>query len=237
MSCTRHFMLGIAAAIVAAIAIVPQRAEAQGTEHWLCPDRRVSVAAPTEAVAQTVCRQSARAREILAACGITAGNNLSVQVTRALTTAPGFRRAGEYDPTLRRVRLLPFATYARHVKPRLGSTPVVARVLHASVAAHEIAHGIFHEHTRHLDLPETAHEYVAYVVQLSSLPADVQKALMEQNDIFHVGNLFVFSYFLLLADPERFALNAYRHFHQPENGCGFLSRLVEGKVHFPPRSD
>jgi hypothetical protein len=222
-----------------ALVLMPGTAtrEAQAADRWLCPDGRVSVTALSERSAHMVCAQAARARAFLAQCGVFGRQELDVRVTRDLLSPSGWRRSGDYDPSTRRVRLLPFAAYALTVKPRIGSAPVLARTLHASVASHEIAHGIFHEHTRHLDLPDTAHEYVAYAVQLSTLPEEVQKALAEHKDLRPIGNLFQFSYFLLRADPERFALAAWRHFNQPENGCAFLDRLVRGQVHFPPPGD
>lgn len=223
--------------LVTAAMMASATSQARPADRWLCPDSLVSVAAPSEAAAVMVCSQAARARAFLARCGIVGRHQLDVRVGRDLLDPTGWRRSGDFDPTTRRVRLLPLADYARIVKPRFGAAPVLARTLHASVAAHEIAHGIFHEHTRHLDLPDTAHEYVAYAVQLSTLPDEVQKALAGHNEIKPVGNLFIFSYFLLRADPERFALHAWRHFNQPENGCAFLDRLVEGKVHFPPPSE
>jgi hypothetical protein len=210
---------------------------AAADEGWQCADRRVDVTAPSRASAAIICDQADKARAFLAGCGIEARHPLSVRVTRDLSKSAGWRKSGDFDASTGRVRLLPFLSYLRVSKQKPSNTLAFARVMHASIAAHEIAHGIFHERSAHLDLPETAHEYVAYVVQFATLPPDLQKSLSEQDDLPAVTNLFMFSFFLLRADPERFALNAYRHFHQPENGCGFLHRVLESRVHFPPPSD
>ena len=229
-------LLAIAAAVLTVtIALLPTRAAAD--ESWQCADPRVDVTTTSKTSAAIICDQAERARAFLATCGIEGSHPLSVRVTRDLVNDPGWRKGGDFDPATGRVRLLPSMSYLRVSKQKPVPTPAIARVMHASIVAHEIAHGIFHERTAHLDLPDTAHEYVAYVVQFSTLPVELQKSLIEQAALPPVTNLFTFSYFLLIADPERFALNAYRHFHQTENGCGFLRRVLEGKVHFPPPSD
>lgn len=236
MSALRTVLIASVTALCAVAAGVP----AQGTGssatngHWRCANGLISVDAPSRSSAGMVCQQAERARAFLAACGIDGRPPLTVKVMNDFEASSGLKKAGDYDPTSARVRLLAFASYARMAKPRLGTTPVLARVLHASVAAHEIAHGIFHDHVKDLDLPETAHEYVAYVVQLGTLPRDVQERLLAQSDVLPVNNLFIFSFFLLRADPERFAFNAWRHFNQPENGCAFLQKVIASKVHFPP---
>lgn len=236
MSRLHGSLIAIAAALLAASSSLwPDTASA--TEHWQCPDPRISVAVPSQTSAAVICDQADKARAFLAACGIEASHPLSVRVTRDLSNTSGLRKSGDFDPTTGRVRLLPFISYLRVSKQKPAYAPTIARVMHASIAAHEIAHGIFHERSAHLDLPETAHEYVAYVVQFSTLPKDMQMRLVEQADLPAITNLFMFSFFLLRADPERFAINAYRHFHQPENGCGFLQRILDSKVHFPPPSD
>lgn len=211
---------------------VPQRVS------WHCADGLVSVRAPSKDAAGMVCQQAEFAREFLGSCGITSAAPLSVVVSSSAAQTLGRDKAGSYDPSKARASLMSLATYARKFRPRFGSTPVMARELHASVAVHEIAHGIFHDRSRDLDLPATAHEYVAYVAQLASLPAAIRAGLLAEHGGTHVSdNLFIFSFFLLTADPERFAINAWRHFNHAGNGCAFLHKVVSGQVHFPPLGD
>ncbi|MEQ1717105.1 MAG: DUF6639 family protein [Hyphomicrobium sp.] len=227
--------VGLAVSAIAALT-VPHDAVAQHTSVWSCTDGLVAVKATSESAAETVCEQAAKAREFLGTCGITGRSELMVHVTPFMARTRG-RRVGDYNPAQARIRLLPYSSFVRISKPTLGLTPVLSRILHASVAAHEIAHGIFHDHIGQRVLTDNAHEYVAYVVQLSTLPEAVQKNLREENAGPPVTNLFMFSFFLLMADPERFGLAAWRHFHQPENGCAFLHRVAAGAVHFPPPGD
>ena len=111
-----------------------QSARAASGERWRCGEG-VSVVAPTEAAAGSVCAQAAKARDFLDGCGISSHHDISVHITPTLSRFGLLHRAGDYDPALRRARLLPLASYLRIAKPRLGSTPIAAHVLHASVAA------------------------------------------------------------------------------------------------------
>lgn len=232
----RYSMISFAvSAIVAGLSVAP--ASAQSPQRWLCGDGMTSVSAISEASAKAICGQGDKARAFLAACGLEGRHPISIHVTRSIPSEGAERKGGDFDPQTSSIRLVPLVTYMRTSKQRFGTNVATARILHASIAAHEVAHGVFHEHAAALDLPETAHEYVAYVTQLSTLPIDVQRSILEQSEGPPINNLFTFSFFLLRADPERFAIAAWRHFNQPENRCGFLHRVLAGKVHFPPPSD
>ena len=113
---------------------------------------------------------------------------------------------------------------------------------YAGVVAHEVAHAVFAHaasanNTFTPDLPATAHEYVAYVVQMMSFSETTRRRILARDPPAPVSNLFLFSFFLLYADPERFAVNAFAHFALPENGCSFIGRILRGEAHFPPASD
>lgn len=203
---------------------------------WQCADGRTIVASTSRHLAARICAQAELARQFLGRCGIEGRGPLRIATQQVLGRART-QKAGVYEPASGTIRLLAYAAFVKAGRRTIGETRVMTRVLHASVATHEVAHGIFHEHAAAVDLPETAHEYVAYVAQLSTLPAEVRDDLARQNDVPRVANLFTFSHFLLYADPERFALAAWRHFHQPENGCAFLHAVVAGKIHFPPIGD
>lgn len=210
--------------------------ETNRSGDWQCPDGRTTVANSSRHLAARICAQAELARQFLGRCGIEGRAPLRISMSQVLGRSRK-QKAGEYDPSTGTIRLLAYAAFVKAGWRAIGETHVVTRVLHASVATHEVAHGVFHEHAAAADLPETAHEYVAYVAQLSTLPADVRDDLARQNELPRIANLFTFSHFLLYADPERFAIAAWRHFHQPENGCAFLHAVVEGKVHFPPIGD
>ena len=218
-------------------ALIPLPAGAAPPSHWMCGDGSTSVQAMSENGARSICDQGEKARVFLAGCGIASNAPLDIRVSREMTSEQALRKGGDFDPQTGRIRMLPLVTYMKASRQRFGTSIATARLLHGSIAAHEVAHGVFYDQAAALDLPETAHEYVAYVTQLSTLPVDTQRSIAEHSAGSAINNLFVFSFFLLRADPERFALTAWQHFHQPENGCAFLHRVLKREVHFPPPSD
>jgi hypothetical protein len=149
----------------------------------------------------------------------------------------GVSKWGEFLPGASRVTVLSAATHGKIGRFRFDETDMAATEHYAGIVAHEIAHAIFYDVSQELDLPKTAHEYVAYVVQIMSYSDATRRRILAREPPIPSSNLFVFSHFLLLADPHRFGINAYAHFAQPENGCAFLAAVMQGKEHFPPGTE
>lgn len=112
---------------------------------------------------------------------------------------------------------------------------------HISIIAHEIAH-IFAQYnfdllaefeSEILKMGTGVQEYIAYVVQLSSLEDNFLKQILQQydpRDIFsheHQINAFVFA-----LDPEKFGIMAYRHFYSlsPNQQRDILKRIFSNEL-------
>jgi hypothetical protein len=75
-----------------------------------------------------------------------------------------------------------------------------------------------------------AHEYIAYVVQLATLPDVLQQQLLASfsNPAFYhereINGIF------LQLDPEVFAVKAYRHFVTQSDPQTFFQRLLNSRL-------
>lgn len=76
----------------------------------------------------------------------------------------------------------------------------------------------------------TANEYIAAVVQISTLPSGERKTIMRNYPEvagFDKKEEITMAYYML--DPSKFMLNSYLHYSKPENGLKFIRRLfIEG---------
>lgn len=212
-------------------------ARAEETAQWSCPGARVTVSTPHFGEARRVCAAARAPIDLLGQCGFRLRNPVTITVADDVYLLSAIKTVGDYLPGTGHVRVMSNAGFARYTRAAIADVEVPVADLYRSVVAHELAHAIFHDNTEHLDLPQTAHEYVAYAVQISTLPESVRATALQSDAKAARSNLFSFSQFLLAADPERFALIAWEHFNRPENGCAFLRSVVEGKAHFPPPSD
>jgi len=112
---------------------------------------------------------------------------------------------------------------------------------HISIITHEIAH-IFAQYNFDLlaefesEIPKMGtgvQEYIAYVVQLSSIEKSILKLILQQynpHDIFsheHQINELVFA-----LDPEKFGIMAYRHFYSlfPKQQRNILKRIFSNEL-------
>lgn len=183
------------------------------------------------------CEGAMIAKQELGRCGFHPRRSLRIGIVSVVYDGNGARQLGDYQPYLDRIRLLSKSAFRQLANSTFMDVSISETELYRSVAAHEAAHAIFEPYTRHLDLPINAQEYVAYAIQVMAFPADVRERMLNAGTDVAVNNLFHFSHFLLFADPQRFAVQAYRHFRAPGNSCDFLHAIVAQRVHFPPGTE
>jgi hypothetical protein len=97
--------------------------------------------------------------------------------------------------------------------------------LHRSLIVHEVTHAIVHQNLK-VPASHAIHEYIAAVIQLGTLSRhsrDAYLARFASEDVFTDA---MFNDLVEAMNPARFAAAAYRHFHQPGNGCIFVRRLL-----------
>ena len=205
--------------------------------RWRCADIAVSVQSASSADAQRVCTAAKISADVLSTCGLSLRRLIDVEVTDKVYLLSGESKWGEFLSGASRVRVLSSAMHQELARSAFDKTKVPLEEHYSSIVAHEIAHAIFYDHTVGLDLPQTAHEYVAYILQMKAFSVETLKHILDREQRIYTSNLFVFSHFLMFADPDRYGVIAYIHFTHPDNGCEFLKNVMLGKVHFPPPSD
>lgn len=226
-----------AAWLALSVALSPQAAAHEISSRPSCLGGRVVIDGADEYEAELVCRGITAAAEMLGRCGYAPPVSVAVEFASRLVDVDGFARRGEYVSGTRLIRLQTLAAFMTANKPSFAGVSISYGALYASIAAHEMTHAIFNEAASHRDLVPAAHEYVAYTIQVATLPSGVRDALLAKYSEPPAESLFVFSPFLLYADPERFAVAAWRHFTGAGNGCSMLDRIASENVHFPPPGD
>lgn len=97
-----------------------------------------------------------------------------------------------------------------------------------SVVVYELAHAAA-EHTLRAGATSRADmEYIAYAMQIESLPAKARAALRAEWPVQVPVPQERMNDFVLSFVPHRFALLAWTHFDTEGNGCAFIEELLTG---------
>lgn len=139
---------------------------------------------------------------------------------------PSFRILGQFDAKQNRIMVTSIDGQREMAKekPIFGVPYDVA--LFRSVVAHEVAHAIA-EDNFHVEEPtRLAHEYIAYIVQLATMPAQLSQRVFES----HPGRAFEseleINPLIYGLNPDLFAVKAYWHYQSPGVGVTFLQTLL-----------
>ncbi len=184
-----------------------------------------------------ICTAAHDAAGFMEARGLAFPAALQVQVHTGELKIGGLDVFGCFDAQSGVIRLLDFegCTKAglRH-KPYRRLPP---KALYRSIVVHEVAHRVFRENLGRRSLGRTAHEYVAYAVQISLMPEDVRKRFLAALRRSPPTDFSRFSEMLLLMAPATFGAMAYDHFTALEAERNVLGDIVKGRVRFPKAVD
>jgi len=104
------------------------------------------------------------------------------------------------------------------------------RDLYRSIVAHEVAH-LIADHNFAMESPSrAAHEYIAYVTQLATMPPDLRDRILTNSPGEGFRTSTQINLIIYMFSPDKFAVGAYRHFVRAENGAAFFRRLLTGEI-------
>ncbi len=106
-------------------------------------------------------------------------------------------------------------------------------VLFDSLLVHEISHALAYQSSLAPPRTTAEAEYIAYAMQLESLPADVRDDFVASHPVTQPVSLMGLNDIILSFSPEVFAVKAWTHFRTEGNGCEFIRSILEQKVNFP----
>ena len=102
--------------------------------------------------------------------------------------------------------------------------------LYRSLVTHEVAHAIAGCNFSISDPTTHAHEYVAYVTMLAAMNPVLREKIMASNPGMGFAQLTEINELTHAFDPERFGVEAYRHYRKKEHGDMFLRKVLSGQV-------
>jgi hypothetical protein len=176
------------------------------------------------------CAAATLALELLAPCRLSLRRPLQVQVGNEPPHPFGQAMLGFFDSEREQAYIAGYANISR----RLGGGPLAElprSEVFKSIVVHEIAHAAMHQNAPAAALSHVASEYLAYALQIESLPAAHRATFLQSVAGGSIDGL-VFSDVMLQLDAHVFAAYAYAHLKASPDRCGRLSELVTGEADF-----
>ncbi len=191
-----------------------------------CAEGQAEVTASAEGDRHTACLGAAKAIRFLTALGLPVRQPLSIAVVDRLDWASDVGILGLYDPRTKQVRVRSAAALQLGSGEEGGFGVPLDADMRAGIAAHEVTHAILDQYAAEYPLDRASHEYLAYTVQLATLPPPTRARILAATDVSGFDTVTQASPLYLAIDPGRFAVNAYLHFRDAGEPRVVLTRLV-----------
>lgn len=194
-----------------------------------CPGEPVATFAWTATDSERICAAATRAIAFLRAAGLTPPASIEIRPLAQRRRSDAAQPLGQYDAGTGVVALVRYeaaVSASRAHAPAFGLP--MSPELWQSFVGHEVAHAVAAAHfTAVAARRAAAGEYVAAVVQLSTMPQGLLRAILEQHDAAAFGDAGEITMLLYQLSPAVFAVKAYRHYLAlGDEGPAFLAMLL-----------
>lgn len=198
-----------------------------------CPGTSVIVQSAEPGEAAAICHAATMATSLLSRCGIARDLDLWVTLVEEVRHPCGAAVLGQYLTNEDRIELTTFSACIDALGPDNAYRQLPLPEAWRSLAVHEITHGIASCAARNKNLAPMAQEYIAYTIQMLSLPVASRQKLLDAMPGKPPSGTGSFNELYHAIAPLRFGVDAYRHYSAMPDGCAFLNQVLRGEVEFP----
>ncbi|SLN39936.1 hypothetical protein ROJ8625_01877 [Roseivivax jejudonensis] len=202
--------------------------EAGGEPRLLCDDASLTVEGGSAAVRQRICDVVAREVPKLASCNVRVPADLTLRIEKDL--APDCMGLFHCGKSL--IQLLPPDLMSERRRPDRAFATVPDGAYFDSVIVHELTHAAYDAVPCPFTHCVATTEYVAYAMQIRSLPPGARAAFEAASEIDHDIARDELNAMYYAFAPDRFAQKAWLHFTQREDGCALIGQVMDGAVFF-----
>lgn len=211
----------------AAAAAIALAATAGSANPLACDGIPVTVRAVDAALAARICEAASRALPRLAECGVELSHPQTVEVADSLPQGcRGIYHCGE-----NRIEVLSPEALQRERLEEGPFHPLPTLVYFDSVIAHELAHAAYDAVPCPYDDCLATSEYVAYAMQVRSLPPEHRAAFEAEIEMDVRVRRHDISPITLMLAPGSFAGKVWSHFAQREDGCAYVAQMMAGELY------
>jgi len=193
-----------------------------------CPVGDIVVVDAAPADVDMVCGAAAETTAYMEALGLRATRPVTkFYLVNTIGHAHFSSSIGAYDAAADRIEILNYDAALKLMPARPAFGVTMNQALYRSFVVHEIAHATANPNFAHPPAGP-AHEYIAYTVQLALMDPALRAQVLSNVPAQAFDRLSEVGDYLLMLDPNRFAVMSYRHFVRPENGAIAFEHLLTG---------
>ncbi len=181
---------------------------------------------------ESVCKAAHAALDLLRQCGIESAEDLRISIREELVHPAGLPVFAFFHAPENQIEITDFETFKSLIQPGNVYFRLPQRSLYESLIAHEVTHAVTCRMMQGIDCKRIALEYMASVIQVATMSDESRQILLDAFPASGPVELEVFNLFNFYSAPQWFVANAYRHYRELDNSCGFLQDILAGKVMF-----
>ena len=174
-------------------------------------------------------------RDALGECGLVQQRPIAIGVMDGLSHPMGTCLA-YFDCDEEAIRLTSPASYRVILDPDTPYTRLPEEVLTKALLTHEMAHALVIQTAGERQIDVVDQEYIAAAMELHLMEPRHRATILESAPMEAPPGEPLIDIWIYGFAPRWFAVNAWRHFQEPENGCALIRRIVIGEESFSKAS-
>lgn len=195
-----------------------------------CVGTNTTVYAESANDIRLACAGAADAASFLSQLGLTVDTVMRVDVLDVISVQiwenSSFRVLGEFDAKQNRIKVTSTDGQREMAKEKPIFGIPYDEAFFRGVVAHEVAHAIADDNFQVAEPSRMAHEYIAYVVQLATMPARSRQQVLDHYQATAFSTELEINPMIYGLNPDVFAVKSYLHFLKPDTGIAFVQRLL-----------
>jgi hypothetical protein len=172
------------------------------------------------------CAGAADAAGFLAQQGFTVDTVMQVDILDTVfvhsTENPSFRVLGQYDAARNRILVTSIAGQ----RQMAAKKPIFGIAYDDALFRSVVAHAIAEDNFQVVEPSRMAHEYIAYIVQMATLPPHLRYRIFDHHQVPAFDSEVEINPMVYGLNPDVFAVKSYLHYRRPTVGVAFLQTLL-----------
>lgn len=203
-----------------------------------CADPMFAVDASDPDLTVRICRIAAEIRNTLNRCSLRQNRFLRIEVVAELDHPMGTCLA-YFDCDFDLVRITDPQSYESLLEEDSPYARLPPMVMMQALLTHELTHALTVQSAGQRQIDIVDQEYIAAAMELEYMAQKWRDAILLEVAADRPPSVGLIDLSIYGFAPRKFAVNVWRHFRQPENGCDLIKRIIAGEVSFskPVRPD
>jgi len=176
-----------------------------------------------------ICDAASGAREVLATCGLTQREPITIETVKTPVHTIGQCLAA-YNCKTGHIQIIDPLLLEENVSKDDPYAKLPSEALFRSLLTHEVAHALVEQNTGDRKMPMVDHEYIANAMELAALESRHRKALLDAAGVEPPVPAEAIDIFIYGLAPRKFAAASYLYFEA--HGCKTITGILDGTSTF-----